>query len=205
VQAFDTEQEVALLERLAPILKPDVVVIGFYLNDIAEVLRIGKTGHVNEGTGEFKRRGFLNRLIPYRLIYMLKRSRCITLVNWQMHVLRTRSPASLHNAVLEGRTLASLETGWEVIEAALRRAQRLADSDGFRLIVFPVPTPQEFAGDYPNEQYRSRFIALASSLELEHFDPTPAMLGRRRARRAFRSMGRSHQRGHARADCPRSM
>jgi hypothetical protein len=39
IAGYDSVQEVKLLERVAPSLKPDIVVVGFYLNDIVEVLQ----------------------------------------------------------------------------------------------------------------------------------------------------------------------
>lgn len=175
VQAYDTAQEVDLLQREATRLSPDLVTVGFYLNDIGEVLRTDKTTMVEGGTGEFARRGLVKQFMPYRLIYLLKRSRLITFLGWRVDLLIAGGRNNPMNQVLEGRTPAALEGGWRRIEEELRRARALAEARGFRLIVFPVPTAQEFLHDYPHEQYRSRFLAIADRLGLESFDPTPSM------------------------------
>lgn len=175
VQVYDTVQQVDLFERLAPTVSPDVVTIGFYLNDIGEVLRTDKLVKVTDDTGEFRREGFIKRFTPYRLIYLLKRSRLVTLVYWRVRMLAAAGHDNPQHQVLTGDTPPRYETAWDLIKQALRRAQAYADSHGARLIVFPIPSPQEFRGDYPNEQYRSRFIALAEQLNIDCFDPKPVM------------------------------
>ncbi len=172
IGGYGMAQEVDLLTRMAPLLAPDVVTIGFYLNDLGDAVR--GSSEILDETGEVKRRG-LKRLTPYRLIYLLKRSRLITLVYWRYRLLRSGSERDPLHQVLLGRTPPALEESWRRIEATLSRARDFARARGFRLIVFPVPTGQEFLEDRPGEQYRSRFIGLAEWLGIEHFDPTPRM------------------------------
>jgi len=175
VQGYDTEQEVRLLERFAPSLSPDIVLIGFYINDIGEVLRERKASMVEAKTGEFERGGIIKRFTPYRLIYLLKRSRDITLIDWRVRILLTGGRANSDNAVLLGSPPPQYERAWALIRQSLERARALAVSRGIRLIIFPVPFSQEFLGDYPREQYRSRLLNLARSLGVDHLDPTPVM------------------------------
>jgi lysophospholipase L1-like esterase len=175
VQGYDPVQEVDLLERAAPLLAPDVVTIAIYLNDVGDVLRPDKGEWLDARTGEFKRTGFKS-LTPYRLIYLAKRSRLYTLLDWRLRLLQSGGAGNSMTSVLEGRTPAPYEEGWRIIEAALARARDLASKRRFRLIVFPVPAAEEFLKAYPGEQYRSRVLALASDLGVEHFDPTPRLL-----------------------------
>lgn len=174
VQGWDPVQEVDLLERVAPLLQPDVVILGINLNDIGDAVRTHKEALVDPRTGEFARDG-LKQWLPYRLIYLLKRSRLVTLVYWRLGLLQSGGKANPLTAVLEGDTPPRYEEGWRRIEEVLRRAKNLASARGFRLIVFPVPAAQEFREDYPREQYRSRVVALADRVGLERFDPTPAL------------------------------
>ena len=175
VAGYDTVQEVKLLERLAPSLKPDIVTIGFYLNDIVEVGQSKDRYVIDAQSGEFQRTGLIKQFTPYRLIYLLKRSRVVTFVYSQYGIHRMAAEENITKRVLLGKTPPSLEPSWPVIEKALLRAETLGKSQGFRVIVFPVPAVQEFLGNYPDEQYRSRFLAVAEKLGLDHFDPTPQM------------------------------
>lgn len=172
VGGYNTTQEVNLLFRMAPLLSPDVVTIGFYLNDVGEARR--KDMDILDDSGEERRRG-LKRLTPYRLIYLMKRSRLVTLVYWRLRMLAADNEGNPLHQVLLGRTPPEYEESWRIIEEDLSRARGLAREKGFRLIVFPVPDGQEFLEDCPKEQYRSRFNALAGKLGIEHFDPTPVM------------------------------
>jgi lysophospholipase L1-like esterase len=172
VRGYSTTQEVDLLFRIAPQLSPHVVTLGFYLNDIGEVLR--KSLDILDESGEEQRRGF-KRLTPYRLIYLMKRSRLVTLVYWRFRMLHAETEGNPAYQVLLGNTPPEFEESWRRIEEDLSRARDLARERGFRLIVFPVPEGQEFREECPREQYRSRFNALAERLGIDHFDPTPRM------------------------------
>jgi len=141
---------------------------------MGDAVRGDKLDMLDPSTGEFKRTG-IKRLTPYRLIYLVKRSRLFTLVDWRLRILHSGGAVDDLTSVLEGRTPARYEEGWRLIEASLTRAKDLASQRGFRLIVFPVPAAQEFRGKYPNEQYRSRVMDVASHVGVEHFDPTPRL------------------------------
>jgi len=170
VQAYDTLQEVRLLERHAGALNPDIVTLGFYINDIFEARGKNRSEAVGAG-GEMKRHG-LKRFTPYRLIYLVKRSRVMILV---LERLSRSKQSDKYAEILAGRTPTFLEESWAVIEQNLAAARDLAKAQGFRLIVFPIPAAPEFLQNGPDEAYRSRFIALANRLGIEHFDPTPAL------------------------------
>jgi len=174
-QGYDTVQEVGLFAREAPDVQPDVAVIAFYLNDLGEVLRRDIVGMVDPVTHQFHRGG-LKRNTPYALIYLIKQSRVITLVSWQLRQRAARSREDENGLVLLGETPAEYARSWRIVASALARADSLSRARRIRLIVFPVPTGHEFVKDYPHEQYRSRFMALADSLGLEAFDPTPVMM-----------------------------
>lgn len=175
IQGYGISQEVDLLERLQPSIQPDVVTIGFYINDLGDVLRRDVSSIIDAETGEFVRRGLVKRLTPYRLIYGLKRSRLITLILWRLEQLRAGGKAHPINEILTGRTRPEYERAWSIIEKDLERAKILADNRGLRLIVFPVPHAQEFRQEYHREQYRSRLLAVARKRGLLAIDPTPVM------------------------------
>jgi hypothetical protein len=163
-----------LLERLAPQLQPDIVTVGFFLNDISGVLRKDRSSRVDQETGA-RRRKQRKRFFSDRLIYFLKRSRVVMLIYSNVRRVQSQGLGFEYVEILRGRTPVRFEESWQLIEEALTRARDLGARQGFRLIVFPIPSQIEFAGEFPDEAYRSRFIALAQKLGLEHFDPTPAM------------------------------
>jgi lysophospholipase L1-like esterase len=177
VQGYDPVQEVDLLQRLAPRLRPDVVTVGIYLNDMGDAVRTDKKELIDPRTGEFARRG-ARSWTPYPLIYLLKRSRLVTFIYWRVVLLQSGGAANPMTDVLEGHTPARYEEGWRLIENALVRARDLGTAQGFRVIVFPVPAAQDFRKDYPREQYRSRVLKMAERLGLDRFDPTPVLKSR---------------------------
>ena len=171
IQGYEIQQEVKLLERIT-LTRPDLVTIGFYLNDISEILT---SKHREIIDGEFKDGGSVKQFVPYRLIYALKRSRLVTLLYWRYRIFQSDAEGNPLKEILLGKTPAKFAKSWQLIEEALLQAKKLALAHHFRLIVFPVPTGEEFLMDYPNEDYRSRLLALADRLEIESFDPTPEM------------------------------
>ena len=176
VPAYDTLQEVEQMERLLPRLRPAVVIVGFYLNDIGEAAYPDKSQAMDAEKGTFRRQG-PTALLSEETIYVLKRSRLVTLLYYQLRQLLSRSETEAFTLPLNGKTNTVLEQGWSHIEAALRRAKSLVEAQGGRLVVFPLPDPQEFAGkDYPDEKYRSRLLSVAAELGVTAFDPTPELM-----------------------------
>ena len=175
VQVYSTEQEVDQLEQFAPQFEPDVVTLGFYINDIEEVLVGNKTSRMDSATGKFAMGRGVRQLIPARAVYFLRRSRLVTLVHWRWKLFSTRGEANPETRVLLGTPPPKYERSWKIIEEALVRARSLTAARGSRFIVFAVPHPQEFAQAYPHEQYRSRFLDLARRLGIETIDPAPAI------------------------------
>ena len=174
VQVYSTEQEVDQLERFAPPLQPDVVTLGFYLNDLDEVLAEDKASRMDESSGEFAKGG-LQRYVPSWILYGIRRSRLVTFIHWRWGLLTSGGDASSETRVLLGTPPPKYERGWTIVEAALVRARSFCAAHGIRFIVFAVPHPQEFAQPYPHEQYRSRFLDLAHRLGIETIDPAPSI------------------------------
>ncbi len=174
VPGYDTGQEVELMERLLPAVNPSLVVIGFYLNDIGEAAYPDKSQVMDKELGTFRRQG-TSALLSEETVHLLKRSRLVTLLYWQVRQFGARGEANAFYLPLQGKTNPELEQGWSNIEAALQHARSLVEARGGRLLVFPIPDAQDFLGSYPQERYRSRLLSLATKLGLASFDPTPGM------------------------------
>ena len=176
VPGYDTLQEVDQMERLLPRLRPALVIVGFYLNDMGEAAYPDKSQVMDEEKGTFRRKG-ATALLSEETIHLLKRSRLVTLLYSKLHQLLARGETELFILPLRGKTNAQIEQGWSNIEAALRRAKSELDAQGGGLVVFPIPDPQEFVGqDYPDEKYRSRLLSVAAKLGVSAFDPTPELM-----------------------------
>jgi lysophospholipase L1-like esterase len=174
VQAYDTEQEVRLLERLAPRLDPDVVVLAFYLNDFADVLRPPRTASVDPETGEFVFGG-VKSYVPYGLIYAVKRSRVFTLVSTAYHQWVAAQDPPLSGEILAGEESETFRRAVSRIRELLAQAGELASRRGFRFLVVIVPTAMEFRDPSPDSLYRPVVREVATELSLDVIDPTPGM------------------------------
>jgi hypothetical protein len=162
VPAYDTWQEVAYFENWGIRLKPRIVVIGFYGNDV-----VPKPEMLNEyitGDGKFRRHGF-GAMLPESAVYALKRSRLLLLLRDRVGRLYNRvrpSPEFLHQqAMLEGKTDNFVEQGWEQVDASLRRMAILKNQHGFELLLVIFPMAEQLLRNYPLARYQTRLRAIA--------------------------------------------
>jgi lysophospholipase L1-like esterase len=176
IPAYDTWQHTLLLEEVVLSLEPDLVVLGFYENDIAPR---PKTIHpiVNE-LGEPPRVG-LGAWLGDRWIFFLKRSRVLILAWEAYHRVRARwwpSPAAeKRNALLNGHRHPALEEGWKEVTRGLHHMRALLEraSIPFRIVVFPMPE-QVWNKDAPTSAYQGRLQEITSAIGTPTLDLLPA-------------------------------
>ena len=176
IPAYDTWQQGLLLEEVVLSLEPDLVVLGFYENDITQR---PKAIHpvVNE-EGESPRAG-LGAWLGERWIFLLKKSRVLMLA-WEAYQ-RARahwlpSPAAAgRKALLQGDQHPALEAGWEEVDRSLRHMSGLLKRAGipFRIVVFPMPE-QVWNADASSSTYQGRLQGIAKEIEVPTLDLLPA-------------------------------
>jgi len=142
IPGYDTWQEALLLEEVVLSLNPDLVVLGFYENDVTPrppVIRpiIGERG-------ESPRTGLAARLGD-QWIFLLKRSHLLVLA-WEAYkrvqVRWLPTPAArIRMALLNGDLYPPAEAGWDEVSATLRHMAALLRRKGvpFLIVVFPMP------------------------------------------------------------------
>lgn len=152
-RAYDTRQELALLEDLLPAVEPDVVVLFWFWNDVWErdipstCARLQASGPVTFDTGEAMQGWPRTR---WQLLQLARRSALVMTV---------------HDLLKEADPVEN-----EVVDAALRRLdgylarfQELAARDGFRLLFAPVPDANALQGAHPSEGIRARAAEVAAA------------------------------------------
>lgn len=130
VNAYDTEQEVVQLEQRVLEYQPDVVLLGFYLNDTA--LR-------ELPASESAEPGYWVRILDRRqggwIGWLRGHSRLCDLVADSLH----RRISSADFARTRSAGFAPDHPGWLRVQAALRRAQALTQARHVRLGVVLIP------------------------------------------------------------------
>jgi hypothetical protein len=175
---WDLDNEVAFLEEEGFGYQPDVVVIGFFPNDLLRPRQLDSDAIA--ANGRLDARPPWARFIPYSLVFQVKRSALVTYL-W-LQAPRLTQPTSLDNRLLANdvdlATDPAVQHGYRLFDDLVDACQRR----GIPLVVAAIPPVNLFA--YPRGSVRilselrshltgrgARFVDLA-----EPFwdDPRPA-------------------------------
>lgn len=185
VGGYDTHQEVALLRRTVSRLQPDLVLVGFYSNDVPEALgdqesaaSVGtRLGSADRQTGGVLH---LNPAPTSFLDAQMRKSRAIYTVGRVVKRLAHRgewgrSGFSLELDLLNGRDSAELNTAWGRVAKQLNDLRSMAMSAGFSVSIVVLPPREQVMGVYPHARFQSRLRAIAEQLGFSVIDPLPAL------------------------------
>jgi lysophospholipase L1-like esterase len=188
VGGYDTRQEVVLLGRNLERLQPDVVLVGFYSNDVPDALddneaaapggtrvtatnlRAGQSLHMNPSSPS----GWSRRLRRSRLAYTLGRlyNRLAGNGEWGM------SRFSMELDLLQGRESADLDRAWRKVQVQLQRLRAMSAANGFSVGIVVLPCKEQVLGQYPAARYQTRIRSIAEPLGFFVIDPLPALSAR---------------------------
>ena len=149
IPGFTTWQEVALLEHVGVGFDPDLVLISFVMNDVGGFL---PGARVEAGPS------WLSGVAD---------------VSWLAgHVkLRILGPRTMRRVIEERRrSFGPRAPGWLAAQRALARAKRLADAEGFALVLLIFPNMWEIDGTYPFEGLHAIIAAAAGGLGIPVID-----------------------------------
>jgi lysophospholipase L1-like esterase len=181
VPGYATRQEVALLERNVAVLKPDMVLLGFYENDLPDTIddngvtgtRInvsrpaeGQVLHMNPGPSSWIERQARRSRAVYIASHALK---------GLVHRGEGKQGSSMELDLLEGRASAELETAWQRVATQLERLQASATRSEFVAGIVVLPPREQVLGLYADSEYQRRVSRLAEHLGLFVIDPLPAL------------------------------
>ena len=152
-RAYDTRQELALLNELGERLKPDIVVLFWFWNDLYEI----------------DIEAYYNRLLPKgRIAFDTKvRIEGWARVEWEAVELLRRSALIMfvHDAVraVGAKPLdpTAVETGLERLARHLDRLVEIAQRSGFRPLFAVVPDPNVIVGSHQSKSIDARAERLA--------------------------------------------
>jgi len=171
VPSYDTWQEIAFFAHRGIEFKPDIVLLGFYGNDVVP-RPLSVQAFLSKG-GTLRRQG-LGEMIPDRLVHLLKRSRLLLLLKdrfGKFSNLVSPSNVYLHQeAMLNGTPNEFVERGWREVEASLKQMVELQKIYGFRLIVVIFPMPEQMLRSYPDAQYPRVLKEILAKYQIESID-----------------------------------
>jgi lysophospholipase L1-like esterase len=182
VGGYNTRQEVTFLTRKLRILRPDVVLLGFYANDVPDALE-DEGGSGTRIVPRNRRPGEVMYINPTPSGWwhtQLRKSRAIFVVGRAVNRLRGagdwgRAEFNLELDLLAGKTSPQLERAWGRVSMELQRLRSLAIANGFRVAVVVLPCREQVTGENPNRSYQSRVRAIGAPLGFHVIDPLPMM------------------------------
>ncbi|MBI5362477.1 MAG: hypothetical protein HZA53_04805 [Planctomycetes bacterium] len=173
VRSYNTEQELALLEELLPRVRPNVVVLGWYANDLDRV-----------DTDALARR--LAASGPIVFDWNAPASADLRR-DWRMRQLARRSALvmKLHDAWID-RTWpatkpADLEAAWTRLDGALGRLVELSRAHDFEVLIAVLPLATLVARDAAVDSTTPRVRAACDARSIAVLDLLPALRALRRA------------------------
>jgi len=184
VPGYATRQEVALLKRNLAELQPDVVLVGFYTNDLPDTLddkASGRSGTRIEaqdrGAGQILH---MNPAPSSWLERQARRSRAIYTASHGLKALIHRGEgkpgSSMELDLLESRSSGDLETAWQSVTGQLENLKAAATEFHFSAGIVVLPPREQVFGLYPDSDYQKRIRGLADRLGLFVIDPLPSLV-----------------------------
>lgn len=183
VGGFNTRQAVTWLERNERRLAPDLVLVGFYSNDVPDALEDGLSGTrvaaKNPVSGQVMRMnpapsdaGWWDRqLRKSRALYVAGRAfnRMRGAGEWGM------SRFSMEIDMLEGKSSSELERAWALVGQQFERLRSLASEGRFAVGVVVLPCKEQVMGRYPQAAFQKKVTSLARPLGFQVIDPLPLL------------------------------
>lgn len=179
---YDTFQEVGLIKRTAALLQQDLVLLGFYTNDVPDALAEKESAGggttiaaANPVTGQVLH---MNPAPTSWLEAQLRLSRAIYTGGHALKALVRRGEgkagSSLELDLLENRSSADLERAWEHIDRQLAELRATAAAGNFQVGIIILPPREQISGQFVDSQYQPRLRAMTEKLGFFVIDPLPA-------------------------------
>lgn len=166
VQRYFTYQELDQLRKLWPVLRPQVVTLGVYPNDIGErPASISAREYENEremAASSFRRR--------FPLLYRLIKSSAAVELAKNVYLSRTAGESTVSRA-FAGQASARDERRWSGFERELTAFAELSRTLGFMPVVVAVPARPQIRQDLPQSLYPRRVLDAAHRLGLAATSP----------------------------------
>jgi hypothetical protein len=176
VSAYDTWQEVGYLREHGSRFEPDLVIVGFYANDVVPRPRRHPASLQQARPGGGSHEVMWSR--ADRAIYWLKRSRTLLLLRERGGQLwnRIRPSAEVRHqaSLLHGTPDELAEAGWREVESSFGELAALAARHRFDVLVVFFPMADQLLGDHPRASYPTRAKEIAARHGLPTLDLLPA-------------------------------
>jgi len=147
-----TWQHEIILQRMIHNYHPDMVILGFYVNDVSKRVPV-----------EFKKDN--TNTLKLRIGYTLKQSALLLTFRSALASLRQKvSPDSYYLwqiALLNGKPDQKIEDGWKQVEKSLSAMKKTSEENNIAFLVASLPRRDQVSGNQPGEAYNIRLESIA--------------------------------------------
>jgi lysophospholipase L1-like esterase len=181
VPGYDTRQEVTLLGRHVERLHPDVVLVGFYSNDVPDSLEDNQSGTMVAKPATQGQALHMNaaptswwdiHMRKSRAVYTNGRAlrRFTHSGEWGM------SRFAMELDILQDHDTPQLDAAWKRVGEQLDILQQMSREHGFAVGIVVLPPKEQVIGLYPSANYQRRLQTLAAARGFFFVDPLPRMI-----------------------------
>lgn len=158
ISGTDTWQHERVLERLARSYDLDVVVLGFYVNDVT---RIYTPASPHELTNTTKK----------RVAYVLKRSALVSLLWGNLQALVLGAGAwSYEQAIIDGSPDARIREAWQQVAHSLGAMKARCDESNARFVLAVLPRRDQVQGRVSSLAFNTEVAEIARSRGIDVVD-----------------------------------
>jgi lysophospholipase L1-like esterase len=181
VVSYDLRQSARRLEQLAPVLHPDIVIVGVLWNDLPYE-DVSPDGNAQPGRSSSPRiaaastQTFRMANQPTGLAALVRRSRLAFAIRhaWLAAIAPTAAATNQvrwEMAILNGVQTPAIDNAWNDLGRTFSDIQAMADRIGFAVGVIVMPVRAQVDQSYPNAAYQTRVRALAEARGFFVIDP----------------------------------
>ena len=169
VQRYYTFQEIDLLRLHAPTLRPEIVIMAVFLNDLG--VR-PSSDYTREYEKERERAATALRNVAPQLYLLIKNSALIVLLRDNYLAWGSRETSARH--ALQGIVTERDERDWRGVEQELSNLKELSDEYDFHSVVVFIPARSQVQNDLPKSVYPRRLIEHVQGLGMVTLNPLDA-------------------------------
>jgi lysophospholipase L1-like esterase len=212
VSAYDLKHDARFLRHFAPMLQPDIVLVGLYWNDLPYEslspddrppfrLEVAGPAGTSEASANDQAQGtFRLANAPSRLNRLLRSSRALYVLRhaWLAAIAPTDAATNLvqwEMALLQGTQSPAVDAAWLDIQQTLEEIRALAEGDRYQVGVVMPPIRAQVEEDHPSAAYQSRVRLMAEALGMFVVDPLPRFRAESEPGRLFIPFDRMHLTG----------
>ncbi len=177
VRAYSINQEIAFLETTGLALKPNFVILSFYLNDFESVnVTQSYLSHKFDATGRyiFDLNGPESEILLQRWRHMqaLRQFRALMFIYDRVKAWHARD--DYRSRMLNGTTDPDIGDKISRVSYFIIKFKELLDGNKLQGLIAVVPYSLQITRDFPNEIYQSTISTIAKQTGLDYVDLLPA-------------------------------